>query len=76
MTIQSILFDKNKYSYIECIRWLFFHGYLTYKHYTMTHNCMKFKFKEPDETMYDYKLEKKEEGIWYIIEYPKVSLDK
>ena len=74
-TVQSILFDKNIYSYGDCIRWMVFEGYLRYKHFTITSQYLRFKFIEPDEKKYDYKMEKITTGIFYIYQYPKVSLD-
>ena len=86
-SIQSILFDKNIYSYSKAVRWLLYEGHLKYategflfgasrkyKHFTITSQFLRFKFKESDETKYNYKMEKMGIGIYYIYEYPKLSL--
>ena len=74
--VQSILFDKNIYSYGEAIRWMIFEGYLRYKAFGITSQYLRFKFIEPDEAKYDYRMEKITTGINYIWQYPKVGLDK
>ena len=71
MEIQSILFDKNIYSYSDAVRWMLFEGYLRYKYFTITSQFLRFKFKNPDETKYNYKMEKMGIGIYYIYEYQK-----
>lgn len=73
--VQSILFDKNIYSYGEAIRWMIFEGYLRYKYFAITSQFLRFKFIEPDETKYDYRMEKIGIGIYYIWQYPKISLN-
>ena len=75
MDIQSILFDKNIYSYGEAVRYMILEGYLRYKNYTITTQFLRFKFLEPDENKYDYKIEKITTGITYIYQYPKLSFD-
>ncbi len=73
-SIQSILFDKNIYSYSDAVKWLLYEGHLRYKHFTITSQFLRFKFKEPDETKNNYRMEKISIGIYYIYEYPKLSL--
>ena len=73
--VQSILFDKNIYSYPDCIRYMLLEGFLGYKYFTTTTQFLRFKFKEPDETKYNYRMEKQSVGIYYIYQYPKVSLE-
>jgi len=55
--VQSVLFDKNIYSYGEAIRWMIFEGYLRYKAFGITSQYLRFKFLEPDETKYNYRRE-------------------
>jgi hypothetical protein len=74
--VQSILFDKNIYSYSDAVKYLLLEGYLRYKNFTITTQFLRFKFKEPDETKYNYKMEKQSVGIYYIYQYPKISLDE
>ena len=61
---QSILFDKNIYSYSDVVRWMLFEGYLRYKYFTIASQFLRFKFREPDETTYNYKMEKQSVGIY------------
>ena len=58
MNIQSVLFDKNIYSYSEAVKWLMFECLLPYKNFTITSQFFRFKLKNPDETKYNYKMEK------------------
>ena len=67
--VQSVLFDKNIYSYSEAVKFLLLEGYLRYKYFTMTTQFLRFKIKTPDETKYNYKMEKQSIGIYYIYEY-------
>jgi hypothetical protein len=71
MEVQSILFDKNIYSYSDAVKYLLLEGYLRYKYFTMTTQFLRFKLKEPNETKYNYKMEKMGIGIYYIYEYQK-----
>ena len=71
MDIQSVLFDKNIYSYSDATRWLIFEGHLRYKNFTITTQFLRFKYKETDETKYNYRQEKVSVGIYYIYQYEK-----
>ena len=73
--VQSILFDKNIYSYSDAVKYLLLEGYLRYKNFTITTQFLRFKFKEPDEVKYNYKMEKISIGIYYIYQYDKISLE-
>ena len=73
--VKSMLFDKNIYSYGEAVRYMILEGYLRYKAFGITTQYLRFKFIEPDETKYDYRMEKIKTGIYYLHQYPKVSLD-
>ena len=74
MEVQSILFDKSIYSYSDSMRWMIFEGYLRYKGFTITSQFLRFKFLEPDETKYNYKMEKISVGIYYIYQYEKIRV--
>ena len=76
MEIQSMLFDKNIYSYGDAVKFMLLEGYLRYKYFGITTQHFRFKFLEPDETKYDYKMERITTGIHYIYQYPKVSLNQ
>ena len=72
--VQSMLFDKNIYSCADCIKYMILEGYFKFINYTITTQFLRFKFINPDETKYDYKMEMISTGIYYIYQYPKVSL--
>jgi len=70
--IQAVLFDKRRYGYSDCVKWLLSHGFLHFTSYRITSLFYRFRISEPDETKYNYRIEQLgDTGIHYIFQYPK-----
>ena len=70
--IQAVLFDKSKYGYSDCVKWLLLHGFLHFRSYRITSRFYRFRIIEPDENKYNYRIEQLGKSkIYYIFQYPK-----
>jgi hypothetical protein len=70
--IQAVLFDKSKYGYSDCVKWLLLHGFLHFRSYRITSLFYRSRLIEPDENKYNYRIEHLgDSGIRYIFQYQK-----
>lgn len=74
VSVQSMLFDKILYSYVEAVKYMLLEGYLRHKYFGITTQHLRFKFSEPDETKYSYKIERVTTGIHY--QYIYINIPK
>lgn len=70
MKIQAVLFNKDKYSHKDAIKWLKEnkHDYISYR---LTDNFRRYRLIEPNYKKYIYKYKKINNYISFIIEINK-----
>jgi hypothetical protein len=72
--IQSIIFKKDKYSLLNALKWLHEHEYkdnFARKGVDEKDDTWRFRQKHPNENKYVYRFKKINDGIGFIIGYPK-----
>jgi len=68
---QAILFKKSHYSKRSSANWLKYHGFKPIKKVHETVNYYRYRLKEPDEELYDYKIIPINNGIKTVIQFAK-----
>ena len=69
--LQAILFKKSHYSKRSSANWLKYHGYKPIKKVHETVNYYRYRLKEPDEELYDYRIMPINDGIKMVIQFAK-----
>ena len=69
--VQAIIFKKISFSKRKADAWLNRHGYTRIKPFHETLNYLRARLKEPNESVYEYRLTKFGENIKAVIGYPK-----
>ena len=70
MTIQAVLFDKNKWTRNQAKEWLKKHNYHSISNRT-TQTFYRFRIIEPNYTKYIYRIQHNPHNISFIMQYKK-----
>ena len=70
---QAILFKKSHYSKRSSANWLKYRGFKPIKKVHETVNYYRYRFREPDEEMYYYRLVPINNGIKMVLQFTKYS---
>jgi hypothetical protein len=67
MSVQSVLFDKSKYTPEEAVIWLARHGFKLRK-IDITENLLRFRQFDPRPDR-QYRIKKLNKGVSFVLEY-------
>ena len=70
---QAIIFKKAHYSKRSSANWLKYHGFKPIKKVHETVNYYRYRLKEPDEEIYNYRLIPINDGIKMVLQFTKYS---
>ena len=68
---QTIIFKKAHYSKRSSANWLKYHGFKPIKKVHETVNYYRYRLKEPDEELYDYRIMPINDGIKTVNQFAK-----
>jgi len=68
---QAIILKKTHYSKRSSANWLKYHGFKPIKKVHETVNYYRYRLKEPDEEIYNYRLIPINDGIKMVIQFAK-----
>lgn len=69
--IQALLFDVSKWTARKALMWLRKHDFVAIKKAHKTENFLRYRLKNPDEKLYDYRTIEFDDGIKAIVEIAK-----
>ena len=70
---QAILFKKSHYSKRSSANWLRYRGFKPIKKVHETVNYYRYRLKEPDEELNEYRIMPISDGIKMVIQFTKYS---
>ena len=73
--IQAIIFKKTHYTKRSSANWIKYHGYKPIKKVHETVNYYRYRLKEPNEELYEYRIVPFNSGIKLVYQYAKYSND-
>ena len=68
---QAIIISKEYYSLKSANEWIKSHNFKPIKKVHTTINYYRYRLKEPNENLYNYRMKHITTGIQAVIEYPK-----
>ena len=69
--VQAIIISKEHYSLKSANNWIKLHNLKPIKKVHTTINVYRYRLKEPNENLYNYRMKHITTGIMAVIEYPK-----
>jgi hypothetical protein len=76
MNIQTLLFEKDKWTPSKARAWLKKHSHKPIKRVHTTEEHHRYRLQNPDKEMYRYRTKKLGDGIKAVFQYPKQTKPK